>query len=136
MEPMYVIIWFSKWTFIFHFFLVIKVVEDSLSCGDFITYSSFKLNLLIAYNILYLYYTKNSWYYHKFDITLKTSCSKAKSCHIMMSHDIVVLSYWLIFSIIQLVQDIVNAICDDDNIKAISFVGSNVVSDLILVCSL
>jgi len=31
------------------------------------------------------------------------------------------------------VQDIVNAICDDDDIKAISFVGSNVVSHLILV---
>jgi hypothetical protein len=28
----------------------------------------------------------------------------------------------------------VNAICDDDDIKAISFVGSNVVSYLILVC--
>jgi hypothetical protein len=28
----------------------------------------------------------------------------------------------------------VNAICDDDDIKAISFVGSNVVSHLIIVC--
>lgn len=28
-------------------------------------------------------------------------------------------------------QDTVNAICDDDNIRAISFVGSNVVSDYI-----
>lgn len=27
-----------------------------------------------------------------------------------------------------------NAICDDDDIKAISFVGSNVVSCLIIVC--
>lgn len=33
-------------------------------------------------------------------------------------------------------QDIVNAICDDDDIRAVSFVGSNTVSFLIMIASL
>lgn len=34
---------------------------------------------------------------------------------------------------VTLLQDIVNAICDDDDIRAVSFVGSNTVSLLIMI---
>lgn len=46
------------------------------------------------------------------------------------------LSVIILFLCIYFGQDVVNAICDDDNIRAISFVGSNTVSNASIFYSL
>jgi len=41
--------------------------------------------------MLYVYYTKNSWYYHKFDFTLKTVVPRRKHVTLLC------LMQWLFF---------------------------------------
>lgn len=51
---------------------------------------------------------------------------KFDGCHLIrLQHQQNVILIFVIF-----MQDVVNAICDDEDIKAISFVGSNIVSYL------